>query len=292
MGTLVKLPRVVSMNIAGCDPLVIGRDDITSTKSWYKLSIKRDWKLQESDFVDKDMFYRYFLVSLGLLEYPMVIIVGREGGGKSLCLAWMAYQISRLFGKRCTLDWTPPHPELFGNYFNLKDDAFVKKIEGDLNTLINITALENREPTMSELRSLALYNTVIALDEGDSYADKASRTNLTKLIGKLIRRRRHFHTGIFMSFVDPDDADNRLVFKRRTHQISCTKDELHNGLCSFLIENKLTNAYKYVHLDPSEWTDLWNTHNLVQMSHDVDLHFGNKKNTKPKDTSDIETDKW
>jgi hypothetical protein len=289
---IVTLPKVVSIPIPGCNDLIIVRDDITSKKAWWKLTKKRDQYLDQSDFVEYDMYLRYFLVSLGLLEFPMVLIAGTEGGGKSLFLAWMAYQITRLFNKRCTLDWTPPEPKMFGNYFSFYDEDFTEKIQEGLNKLYHLTREEEREPTQEELEKLVIYNTNFMLDEGDSYGDKSSRTNLTKLIGRIIRRRRHYHTGIFMAFVDANDADMRMIFDRRTHEVSCAKDWLRRDWCSYLITNKRNGVKKFLSLNPEDWSrvKLWNSHNTVELSHDIEVHLGGKH--KKKTTKDIETDKW
>ena len=267
---------VVTIPIPGCSPLVLCQEDVVTHKAWYDLSYKKSPYLGEKDFKDYDTYMKYWLVTMGLLDFPMVLICGEEGGGKSLVMAWLTNKIVTLFGKRCTLDWTPPKPELFGKYFNFYDEDFTEKIQTELNRL----AQYGKRPPEDELKKLIIFNTVFGLDEGDKYGDTASRTNLTKLIGRIIRRRRHYHTGCFMVFVDPSDADKRLIYDRRSHEISCGKDWFYKDTCSYLIHNRRTGISKYLHLRPQDWTHLWDSFNVVGVSHNVDVYLGGRKRKK------------
>jgi len=275
---LIILPRMIEIPVAGCDPVVIADEDMASDKAWYRLSMKKDFMLQREDFVNDDSFWRYFLVTTGLLQYPLVIIYAKEGEGKSLGMAFLVHKITTLFNKRSTLDWSPPNPKLFPNRFNLYDEDFTEKIVDELNRLKKF----GNEVPESELEKLIIYNTVFGLDECDGYGDIQSQTNLVKLIGRIARRRRHFHTGIFMCYVDPNDVPRRIIFDRRSHEITCAKDAVYKGFITYMVNNRYTKVVKYFHLDPADCADagLWNSHNLVSVSHDVDIHFGNKKKKK------------
>jgi hypothetical protein len=273
----IEVPSLVTIPVPGCEPVVFCRRDMTNDLAWYKLAVKHDMWLEEWDFEDKNNYIKYYLLSLGLLEYPMVIISGEEGGGKSLVMAWLTYAMVNLFHKRCTLDWSPAKPELFGKYFSLYDEDFTERIMRETNRLANL----GREPTIEELESLIIYNTVFGLDECDSYADKASRTNLTKLLGRIITRRRHFHTGIFTVFVDPNTADKRYFYNRKTHFIQCGYQWKALDTCSYSITHfRGKGMTKQLHLKPADHADLWNTHSTVALSHDVEISFGKKKHPK------------
>lgn len=275
---IITLPPLIEIPIAGCDPLIITDEDMTTDKAWYQLSIKHDYNLGADAFLDPDVYMKYFLVTLGLLDYPLVIIHGAEGEGKSLAMAYLTHKIVTLFGKRCTLDWTPPKEELFPNRFNFYDEDFTEKIVDELNRLKRF----GNEVPEEELKKLIIYNTIFGLDECDGYGDITSQTNLTKLIGRIARRRRHFHTGILMCYVDPRDVPPRTIWDRRSHEVTCSRNYPYRGFISYLIKNRRTGLIKYLHLDPEECSKagLWNTHNIVSVSHEVDIHFGNKKKKK------------
>jgi hypothetical protein len=132
---IITLPPAISIPIPGCKEFIIAREDVTNKKAWYKLSVQHNPYIAEDDFVGIDTFYKYFLFSLGLMDFPMALIVGAEGQGKSLGLAWLTHAMVKYFGKSCTLDWTPPKPELFGNYYSFYDEDFTDKIQNDLNEL-------------------------------------------------------------------------------------------------------------------------------------------------------------
>jgi len=112
----IELPFPESKKLLGIDPTVITREDMTSSYAWYRLAVSRDMYLDEWDFRDRDMFDKYFLLSLGLLEFPVALMGGDPKSGKSMGQAWIAHKIAKLFGKRATLDHTVPYPEYYRPY--------------------------------------------------------------------------------------------------------------------------------------------------------------------------------
>jgi len=285
--TAVILPDANAMQLYGIEPTILTREDMASSFAWYKLAVKHDPYLDRRDFVEEDTFIKYYLLSLGLLEYSVTLIGGSPGGGKSLVMAYLTYQMTRLFGKRATLDWTPPKPDRFGTFFSLYDEAFTDKIQSELNRLARVEK-ERRMTTgeavsQEELESLIVYNTVFGLDECDQYAERASRTNLTKLIGRLINRRRHFYMCMLMVYVNPQRADRAMVYDNHTHEIVCGFDWFPKslpGYCSYIIRDVRQNGTgisKWLHLNPAEHTDLWHSHNIVSISHNVRVNLGGQQ---------------
>ncbi len=292
----IEVPTELRLPVAGCDPVIFTPDDMYDDEAWIQLVVNKEKYLEEEDFATREAFIKYFLYTLGLLDYPLALISGDEGGGKSLVMAWLTYAMKLLFGKRCTLDWNPPKPELFGDYFYLYDEDFTEKIQNEVNRLARIP-----EPTKEDLLKLVIFNTVMGLDEADSYGDKASRTSLTKLIGRIITRRRHFHLGIFMVFVDPNTADKRYIYNRKSHIIQCGYQKEYMDTCTYTITSlRPSNPIsKKLHLRPSDHTDLWNSYNVVSLSHKVYVDLGGNKKPKkeeeeeiPRDSKDLEHDKW
>ncbi len=112
----VVLPSNDSRKLLGIYPTVITRDDMTNSMAWLKLVINHDQYLEISDFKNKDLFDKYWLLSLGLLEFPVQFIGGDRGGGKSLYMAWYTHSTAKLFGKRSTLDWAAVTPEYYRPY--------------------------------------------------------------------------------------------------------------------------------------------------------------------------------
>ena len=290
----VIIPSQNSRLLYNIEPVIIQRKDVTDIISWYRLAIDHDPMLERYSFVDRDLFYKYYYITLGLLEYPLAIVYGQEGGGKSLFIAHITYDLVRLFGKRATLDWTPPKPEMFGNFHSVYDEDFVEKIQHEENRLAKLEkSLNGQSVPKEELEQLITYNAVFGLDEGDSYADKSNRTGLTQLIGRVVRRRRHNYMCMFMAFVDPDDADKRMIFRRKTHEVECGLDwfpKIYPGWCTYLIRDVRkggTGIQKFLHLNPADYGEqglgIWRSHNRVSISHDIEVHLGGSAGKKKKE---------
>jgi hypothetical protein len=277
--------------------------------------------LNEREFKNRDMFTKYWLVSMGMVEYPFMLFYGDEGGGKTMEMAVTAHRLIKHFGRKPVMDFTPPHPEYFRPFNsiivreqaiealqktgdpeglipkyqseiaeiqvvppfqNFYDEDFTGRIRDELERLQRVEKelmLKGQKLAPEEYEKLVIYNSVFVLDEGDSYGDIQSQTNLIKLIGKMARRRRHTHTTILMAYVDIEDVPKRIILNRMTHHALCAKNWVYQGYCSARIKdvrNGGSGESKFVHLKPEDCTHLWYSHNLVSMSHDVDIHFGNK----------------
>jgi len=286
--TAIKVPNAIELPVSdskklyGIDPTVIAFDDMTSDYAWYRLSVRHDAFLQGRDFKDRDLFIKYYLLSLGLLEYPVILIGGEPGSGKSLFMAWYTYQLHRLFGKRATLDWVPPEPKRYGNYFNLFDEDFQHKIIDEFNRLSRIEKETGREVPQEELERFIIYNTAFGLDECDSYAHRQMQTNLTKLLAMISRRRRHTATCISMVLIDINEFAP-VILKQATHKVNCIWEGHYENMCSILIQDDRkggSGRAKWLWLRPTDWTHIWRSHNIPPMTHEVDIHYGNKPKKK------------
>jgi hypothetical protein len=322
-----KIPEVViipdsnSKKLYGIDPVIITRDDMVSITGWYKLAVNHDMFLNEKEFKNRDLFTKYWLVSMGMVEYPFMLFYGDEGGGKTMEMAVTAHRLIKHFGRKPVMDFTPPLPEYFRPFNsvivreqaievlqkmgdpeglipkyqseiadiqktppfqNFYDEDFTGRIRDELERLQRVEKelmLKGQKLSEEEYQKLIIYNAVFVLDEGDSYGDIQSQTNLIKLVGKMARRRRHTHTTILMAYVDIEDVPKRIILNRMTHHALCAKNWVYQGYCSARIKdvrNGGSGESKFVHLKPEDCTHLWYSHNLVSMSHDVDIHFGNK----------------
>jgi hypothetical protein len=282
----IILPRDNSKKLYGIEPTIITRSDVTSNNAWFKLAIQHSAALGERDFKDKDTYRKYFLLSLGLLEFPVIFVGGEPESGKSLFMAWYTYQVTKLFNKTATLDWSPPEPKYYGKFNNFFDKDFQEKIIDEFNRLANMEKETGQEVPQYELEKLVLYNTVFGLDECDSYAHKQTQTNLTKLLGMIMRRRRHTFTCISMVLIDINEFAPVLL-KQCTHKVTCYWEGHFPGTCSILIEDARrggSGTAKWLWLRPENWLHLWRSHNIPAMTHEFDIHFGNK----PKKKKEIE----
>jgi hypothetical protein len=254
-------------------PAVFMREDMTSAMAWVKL-IAKDTTLQETDFVSKIQYYRYLFLILHILEYSCIIIAGEEGGGKSLLMAFLTYLSFKLFPpKRVTVDWNPPNRSEYGNsLFRLKDTNFVDKLQHDLN---KIREYED-EPPEEVRKQLYVSNTIMGLGECSSYGVSNHQGNLMELIVRVSERRRHFDLSMITEWQDPMRIP-KVLYNRRTHEISCMEGYMMPGICTYHIMHRKTGIYRYIHLDPKEWTNIWNSKNWVSVSHDIKPVFSPQK---------------
>lgn len=285
----VVLPDAKAKMLYGIEPTVFTREDMSSSYSWYKFVVKHDPWLDRRDFINDDTFYKYYLLSLGLLEYPIVIIGGPKGAGKSLVMGFLTYQISRLFKKQVVLDWTPPRPDKFGKFIPLNDEDIVDKIQLEINRLEKIEK-EMKMQGLGKLprellEKLIVFNTIMGLDEGDKWAPSDFRTNTTRLISRIANRARHIYLGLLMVYIRPERADP-LIKEAVTHTITCGHDWFPAlpGWCSYQIRDVRDNGtglVKWLHLDPADHTDIWDSFNLPGLSHNLapQLH-GKQKEPK------------
>lgn len=163
----------------------------------------------------------------------------------------------------------------------LMDEAVVQKLQDEINEVSKYTDDIPEEV----LRKLLVYNRVFGLDECDKWGDKGYRTNMTRLIGHLINRRRHYHTSFFMVYIDPKGVDGRYIWDRRTHLITCEKTGY--DTCEYRIYHKRANKTFWLILHPSKWWPIWDTHNMSSVSHNIKVDLGAsgaKKRKKDGDT--------
>lgn len=282
---VVILPKDNSKLLYGIEPTIITREDVTSKDAWWKLASKDSpyrWKLKQRDFKNKDTYIKYFLLSLGLLEHPVILVGGDPRSGKSLFMAWYTYQLVRLFDKRATLDWTPPNPEYYGKLFDLWDESFQDELEEGFNKLALIEKKTRKPPSQEELEKFIAYNTVFSLDECDTYADRQSQTNLTKLIARILNRRGHVHICAVEVMIDTDRFAP-ILGDQASHLVDCKWQGHLPGYSSILIQDNRkggTGLSKYLWLRPEDWVHLWNSHSISQLSRRVNIHFGNKPKKK------------
>jgi hypothetical protein len=176
-----------------------------------------------------------------------------------------------------TLDTVPE----FKRCDRIKDKDVVQKLQEDINK----TAEYEDEIPDAILKSLLVYNRILALDEIDKWGDKSNRTNYTKLVGRLVVRRRHYHTTFLMATVDPNSIDRRLLWDRRTHIITCDKID---GLCRYQILHKRTGKTHWMYLDPAKWLHIWDSWNMSAVSHDVEIKLSGGKKKKDIEEKEIE----
>lgn len=289
----VILPEHNAKKLLGIDETVITREDMTSFNAWYRLRNNHDIYLAESDFKDRLLYYKYFLLSAGLLEYPIVLIHGSRGGGKSLFVNWLTYMKVLLFGKRAVMEKPPPKPEMFGKIHYLHDQNFVDEIILSLARLDEIERETGKRPPPEELEKCIIYNAEFSNDEAHMWADKASRTNLTKLMYRLEMVARHLYLGMSFVFVDINRPD-MLIKESATHIVSCQQVyhyAFRKNVCGYEIRDIRpggTGAIKRMYLDPSDWLDIWDSHNIPTVVRDIDIYLGGHKKKRRDNNFDIQ----
>jgi hypothetical protein len=276
----VVLPRDNSKKLLNIDPVVITRADLTSDYAWYKLAVEHSPTLQQIDFKDKDLYTKYYLLTLGLLDFPVIAVGGEPEAGKSLLMAWLTERLHRLFKKRACLDWAPPEPKYFGNYHDFKDHDFQLKLVDDFDFMHRLEQDTGRPVPLEIRRKLIVFNAIMGLDEADSYCHKKHQTNTTKVIGETGRRRRHVFAGIILVMINPEDfADD--ILQLITHKVTCYGKEHmpYPECCEILIEDIRpggTGLAKSLWLDPSKYLHLWDSHNIPAMSHRSIVSFAKR----------------
>ena len=292
----------------GIEQTIITPDDMNSYDAFWRLwvEVKTQFRqtrpqdfLEETDFKNPKHYYKYFMLSLGLLDYPMVLIGGDPGKGKSLIRSTLTFRSMDLFNKTACMDTPPPNPELYpGRVHNLYDQQYVNLIVGELARLNmlqkNISncpdkelRIQKRQELQKHIEGMVLYNAVGSYDESHMWGDCSRRFNLTVLISRIAMIRRHLYMGMYFCYINPMRAD-KLIFDAHTHEIECFKDafirELGPGFCSFQITDKRpggTGTTKWMHLRPEQWKDYWDSENIPSVVNDVEIYLGGKKKSKP-----------
>jgi len=281
----VVLPKSNAKKIYGIDPVIITPDDLTSKQAYLQLAISHSPHLEMRDFVEEDLFWKYNFISLGLLDFPVVFIGGEPMAGKSLFLAWLTRKLLMLFGKKPTLDWTPAEPKYFGKYNYLYDESFQEQIINEFNRLHRLEEETKKPIPEEELKKFVLYKSFVSLDEADGYAHRQMQSNLTKVIGMVLRRRRHVFSGVGMVMIDPTEFAP-VVLKQVTHTATCYWEGHYPNTTSVLVEDVRKGGRgiaKWIWLNPDDWTHLWNSHNIPAMTHEHDIHYGAKRKSKSKE---------
>lgn len=285
----------------GCKPLlgvnetVITREDMHSAGAWVRLAKYKSMHMKEKDFVDPLMYYKYFLLSFGLLEYPVALMCGLRGDGKSMGASFLSYLMHVLFGKSITMEKPPPKPELFGkiNYLHAQD--YIDKMILDLALLDKIENDTGCPPSEEILKQCILYNAWMWHDESQTWADRSRTYNLVVLIYRVITVARHLHLGMLFNYIQLERA-HPLISGMATHIIRCKRNQfswLRPGTCSMEIQDIRpggTGESKFIHLYPPDWADmgLWNTNNIPSIVKDVEIYLGGNKKPKKTPTLDLQ----
>jgi hypothetical protein len=298
--SFLTFPCIGCKERLGIDETIIEPKDMTSTDAyislWLQLHNKVEQGLDEPDFRDIDLYHKFFLWSLGLLEYPMVLIGGDVGKGKSLVRTWLTIMQMKFFHKNACMDSPPPEPELYEKYgrlHNLYDQDYINLIVEQLKELSDLqrTISNTRDAAEREilrakfkakLNGMILYRTEGSYDEAHMWGDNSRTFNLTVLISRIAIIRRHLYMGMYFNYVNPRKA-NKLIWDIHTHEIECLKDafpEYGPGVCSFAITDLRTNVSKWLHLKPKEWEGYWDSENIPTVVHDVEIYLGGKKKKK------------
>ena len=286
----VVLPRTNSEKLLGIEPLVLTPDDVTSNYAWwrlaekYRLRGKIDPYLDRADFVSYDTYIKYYLLTLGLLEFAVIFIGGEPDSGKSMFLAWLTRKMHKYFGKTGLMDWLPPEPKYFGNYRNFLDEDMQEKIIDESNRLHRMELETGKKVPQEELEKFILYKAFLSLDEADGYAHKQMQNNYTKALGQTFRRRRHVYCCIAMVMIDVEEFAPVLL-NQVTHKVTCFApgNLPYPDCCSVLIEDVRkggSGVRKWLWLNPEECLHLWDSHNIPAMTHEQDIHYGRKPKKK------------
>lgn len=285
----VILPYAGCKKTLGIHETVLTREDMTGFGAWYKLVHKGlQAELGEKDFVSTKSYYKFFFLSLGLLDFPVVLIGGKRGNGKSLIASFITYCFVNLFEKVATMEKPPPDPTKFGKINYLHDQSYVDDIILGLAYLDKVERMSGARPTEIELMKCILYKAVFWCDEAHMWGEMSRTYQLTVLVNRLIMIARHLYMAMLFSYVDIERA-NKLIKPYATHVIICGKDwfpsKYPRGTCSFQIADIReggTNLSKFIHLNPIDWLDLWDSYNIPSVVRDVEIYLGGNSKRKAK----------
>lgn len=242
--------------------------DMVDEESWMRLT-KGSPFLKAKHFKNTTAFKRYFILSCGLLT-GCVEVYGRERSGKSLFAYHLAMQLRDLFDKPCVFNRKPKLG--FGAYETMPDEEFKAELD-KLNQLVNdiekLSINDNDEypiDIQKRISELKFCGKSYVDDEAYKDVEKSRRTNRTRAYGQLVRQM--WHLDILFMFISPDvkDFDVRMIHDRVTHRVQCRYER---GWCNYNITVNtpyINGIVKSMELQPSKWSHLWNSHNLVGVS--------------------------
>jgi hypothetical protein len=249
------------------EQLAFSRDSFTHELSWKKFL--DDKNLVKEDFIDKDDYARYYLLSLELVDYANVIITGQKGGGKSLWMTWLAHELSRLFDKPSTLNYRPK--DGFGDYHYLTEQSF-------LDEWVKLTEVADRKDAneiSKNLRELTkfsvFYNHTIGIDEARKWATKyRSNARILGYIGELVDLSRHNHNVILFAMPNAFNMLNRdTVLENRTHEVHCSFNTHYWGCATYAIKHINSGKTRWMHLSAKKFSHLWQSWNIIGMSRPI-----------------------
>jgi hypothetical protein len=250
--------------VPGQDDVILKPDDFVNWRGWERLCLGMN--LRAEDFKDLDNYKRYFYVAYRITE-GIIVVSGEFGSGKSLIMYKIAYDLRNLFGKKCTFD-VPPL-ETFGDYRTIKSAEFTEELEkiGKLAEVEKQVELghTSREEFNKQLDEVKLFNATIGIDESYDKLEKRRSNNFSINMGHLMMKVRHFHNLFILVSPKANRIDKGMAYDIRSHEIYCSRDLVTN-ICRYRLWRKIDNAWTSFELNPSNWSHLWKTDNIIGSS--------------------------
>ena len=255
----------VSIPVPGNEPITFKKSDFTCDGAWEWLLSGKE--LEEDAFIREDDWFRYWLLAMKLLE-GTVCCYGEERSGKSLWASFTAKHLHDLFGKQIVANFHLK--EGFGDYEYLDlESEFQHEME-------NLGSLAKGADKMTDTQLAAgtglskLFNKVILIDEAQEVVGKDRRTNLSRGFGMMNRLYGHLHNLTIYMSQDMEDFDKRMVWNRKTHEVICGFETMYEETCTYIVRYK-KGFSRMMHIQPSSWSHLWDTHELRGMSTSVKI---------------------
>lgn len=249
------------------EDLAFSREDFAFGISYKKFLAGE--RLYDYDFKDKEQYLRYFLLSLELVDYGIIVESGEKGSGKSLFMIWLSNTLRRLFAKGVTLNFRPK--EEYGDYHYLTEQSF-------LDEWVKLTELADRTDSNTLIKDLKrlteysqFYNHFIGIDEARKWASKyKSNGRILSYIGELVDLSRHNHNIICFAMPHAFDMLNRdTVLNSVTHEVNCSFNTHYVGCASYRIKHINSGKIRWMHLSAKKYSHLWESWNLIGMSRPI-----------------------
>lgn len=243
------------------------REDFAYEISWKKYL--NGELLRELDFVNKELYTKWWLIDFNLVEYAVLVISGEKRSGKSLFMTWLAKRLRDYFGKGVTLNYRPK--EAFGEYDYIVEQSFLEE-------WVKLTELADRKDTnllvhhLEELTKLSkFYNRFIGIDEARKWVWKRRPSaRILKYMGELIDLVGHNH--LVVAFACPRAervVDEITIWENRTHEVYCGFNTMYLNHATYNIKHKDTGRIRTLHLSAPDNANLWETHNIIAMSRPI-----------------------